>query len=118
MSLLFVYGTLKTGECRATLLRGQIKRGNGKTLPKYRLFRLTGFPGLVESAENQGLEIEGEIWDVEPDCLNRLDEEEGTDAGLYERRLIELAPPFHDAQVEAYFYLQSIAGREDCGSRW
>eukprot|EP00752_Nemacystus_decipiens_P013707 g12160.t1 len=91
--LLFVYGTLKRGDVRAYLLEGQACLGETKTRPSYRLFNTGDYPALVEAAPLglQGRAILGELWQVDPDCLARLDEEEGVDEGLYERRTIELA---------------------------
>ena len=91
--MIFVYGTLKRGDVRAPLLAGQVFIGGAQTLPAYRLFNVGPYPAMVEAQPNgfSGLSITGELWRVDQVCLARLDEEEGLDEGLYERRMIELA---------------------------
>lgn len=79
------------------------------------------YPGLKLSAED-GLSIIGELWQVDDECLARLDQEEGVAEGLYARQVIELVPPslqpLPDSPIEAYFYVPSIAGLADCGDCW
>jgi gamma-glutamylaminecyclotransferase len=113
---LFVYGTLMRGFCRHGFLKGQTFVQTAMTRPKYRLINLGDYPGLVETAD-QGRQIHGEVWEVSEDALAILDEVEGTDAGLYERRHVNLEGWDSDS-VEAYFYLGHIADRPDCGDRW
>jgi gamma-glutamylcyclotransferase (GGCT)/AIG2-like uncharacterized protein YtfP len=113
---LFVYGTLKRGERRHQFLAGQEFVAVVHTRPLYRLFNLGEYPGLV--GRENGLPIEGELWDVDDDCLKQLDQVEGCDVGLYLRGPVELAQP-HDALHPAtYFYAQSVDGLADCGTRW
>lgn len=114
MSLLFVYGTLKRGFCRESFLAGQMLLGEARTVPLYRMYNCGSYPGLRE--ESPGLAIQGELWEVDAECFQRLDAEEGVDDGLYERRSIQLFP--HREGVEAYFYLRSVAGMPDCGDCW
>lgn len=117
MSRLFVYGTLKSGDCRSHHLVGQTLIGIGKTQPRYRMFKVDSYPGLVEF-DTEGESITGEIWEVDDDCLAHLDRVEGVPEGLYERRPIALLTPFDKLSVEAYFYLESTHGKPDCGSNW
>lgn len=114
---LFVYGTLKRGHSRAHLLHGQRFVGEGRTLPKYRLYNCGGFPGLVPD-ELDGRAIEGEVWDVDAACLKTLDKVEGVAEGLYRRTTVELESPFDAQRVETYLYARNIAGLVDCGCRW
>ena len=116
--LLFIYGTLKRGDVRAYLLQGQTFLGEASTAPRYRLFNTGDYPALVEvePLDLGGRSIQGELWAIDEDCLDRLDEEEGVDEGLYERRAVELSP--HKERVQSYFYLPSIAGMSDCGTAW
>ena len=65
-----------------------------------------------------GVAIEGELWQVDAACLARLDEIEAVDAGLYERRAIQLTEPLTDSDVQSYFFLMNTAGLEDCGVCW
>lgn len=115
---LFVYGTLKRGDIRAPLLEGQSFIRQTQTTPHYRLFNTGDYPAMVQAAPLglTGLTIQGELWHVDDACLARLDEEEGVDDGLYERRTIELIGEHQQAQ--AYLYLLPIKGMSDCGDRW
>ena len=118
--LIFVYGTLKRGFCRAHFLAGQSFLGEARTLPRYRMYNCGTYPGLKPVED--GLSIVGELWSVEEACLARLDQEEGVAEGLYSRAVIELARPLpepvRDTPVEAYFYRPSVAGFPDCGEQW
>lgn len=115
---LFVYGTLKQGDVRAYLLEGQRFLGEACAEPAYRLFNTGDYPALVEAAPLglEGTSIIGELWAVDQACLTRLDEEEGVEEGLYERRLIQLVD--QTDSVQSYFYLPSVAGMGDCGQAW
>lgn len=115
---LFVYGTLKRGDVRAYLLQGQRFLGEAITEPSYRMFNTGSYPALVQARALglSGLAIRGELWRVDGACLLRLDEEEGVDVGLYERRAIMLQNV--NEPVESYFYLHDVAGMADCGDRW
>jgi len=70
---IFVYGTLKRGGSNHRLLDGQRFLAVARTLPIYKLYALNDFPGMVAEAKN-GRSIEGEIWQIDPACLARLDE--------------------------------------------
>ena len=112
----FVYGTLKRGDSRHHWLDGQRFLGLATTLPRYRMYNVGTYPGLIESP-NDGLAIRGEVWEVTPECLTTLDDVEGIDEGLYRRDVIQLeAGSF--GTVQAYFYLQSVTGCPDCGEEW
>ena len=113
---LFVYGTLKRGHSRAGVLEGHRFLGKAQTRAKYRLYNCGSYPGLVK-AEN-GIAIEGELWEVADACLAVLDEIEGVSSKLYRRERVELEAPHQNDEVETYFYQQSIAGLPDCGSCW
>jgi gamma-glutamylcyclotransferase (GGCT)/AIG2-like uncharacterized protein YtfP len=116
MPYVFVYGTLKRGSDNHRELAGQRFVGPARTSPAFRLYQLNGYPGMVEAPD--GLSIEGELWEVDPGGLDRLDRFEGTDAGLYARVPIRLLPPLDTIQVETYLYRQSVAGRQDLGTRF
>jgi gamma-glutamylaminecyclotransferase len=113
---LFVYGTLKRGQCRRRWLAGQTFVAMVRTKPLFRLYNVSTFPALVRSVD--GLAIEGELWIVDENCLRVLDREEGCDTGLYRRESVELEAPHDSAGAIAYVYQQSIAGLADCGTRW
>jgi gamma-glutamylaminecyclotransferase len=114
---LFVYGTLKRGHSRSPLLRDEHFIGPAKTVPRYRLVDCGQFPGLVSRPED-GLSVEGELWQVSDACLARLDEIECLNDELYARLPIELLPPFGQWKVETYYYLRPTEGLKDRGGRW
>ena len=127
MSPIFVYGTLKRGHSRAHFLQGQSLVGLVSSDPDYRLFQVAEYPGLVEVSRGTGMSVVGEVWLVSPDCLQRLDEEEGVSFGEYERRTIRICRdslvPAEEITVdfdsiEAYFYLRPITNCHACGPCW
>lgn len=114
--LVFVYGSLKRGYGLHHLLEGQAFRGPATTFPLYRIFDLGSYPGLVDWPE--GLAVQGELYQVDTECLKRLDEAEGVDEGLYARRVIMLQPPYDSVEASAWFWLNKVAGLRDCGTSW
>jgi gamma-glutamylcyclotransferase (GGCT)/AIG2-like uncharacterized protein YtfP len=117
MARIFLYGTLKRGGASHHFLVGQRYVDKARTAAEYRLYLLDGYPGLVPSPRD-GRSIEGEIWEVEPACLARLDEWEGTEIGLFARAAVRLLPPYNQTGAEAYLYLKSVEGRADAGTRF
>ena len=113
---LFIYGTLKRGQQRADMLDGQRYLGNARSSPLYRMYQVEAYPGLVH--DEGGVSLEGELWEVDQECLAELDQVERVDAGLYRRERIALEDPWQGAVVEAYFYLHPVEGLEDCGRCW
>lgn len=114
--LVFVYGSLKQGYALHALLQGQLHLGNALTEPWYRLFDLGSYPGLVEWPE--GLAIRGEVYQVDQECLARLDAAEGVAERLYVRRKISLQAEFERREVQAWFWLNAVQGMQDCGVAW
>jgi len=114
--VLFIYGTLKRGHCRAPMMAGQRFLQTARTEPIYRLVNCGVFPGLVPAETGGGLAVEGELWEVEPDCLARLDKEEGLDVGLYQRAAVAVADSTR--RVEGYLYLRDTSTLADCGNCW
>jgi gamma-glutamylcyclotransferase (GGCT)/AIG2-like uncharacterized protein YtfP len=117
MTNVFVYGTLKRGCRNHHYLAGQQFLAEALTGPGFILYSLGDYPGMVSSPDpNQ--QVVGEIWSVDEPCLTQLDDLEGVGEQLYARVPIRLAPPFDQAAVETYVYLQGIAGRTEIGSVW
>jgi gamma-glutamylcyclotransferase (GGCT)/AIG2-like uncharacterized protein YtfP/lysophospholipase L1-like esterase len=111
---IFFYGTLKRGGCRSHVLRGQRFAGEAKTVAKYRMYNTGSYPALVE--DEDGLEVEGEVWEVDDECLQVVDAIEAV-PDLYERKPVSLTGPGMDG-VETYIYRRSVDGLPDCGGRW
>ena len=114
---IFVYGTLKRGRSNHAFLSGQTFVGEAQTRPRYRLFDLGGYPGMIEVAKD-GRSIRGEVWDVDADCLQQLDVLEDVEGGEYVRVELSMEPPHDVAPVQGYLYLWSIASRPEVGVEW
>lgn len=114
--MIFVYGTLKRGGSNHGYMRGQRFVSEATTAPRYRLYDLGGYPGMV--ADPDGLSIHGEIWEVDAEALARLDELEDIEGGEYVRELIPMLPPNDGLSVEGYRYLFSVTGCRDLGTTW
>ncbi len=116
LTTIFVYGSLKRGFKLNPILQTQNFVGEAQTEACYRIFDLGEYPGIVD-AEN-GLSIHGEIYQIDQQCLRQLDEVEGVSEGIYERRQILLKSPWEQSAAQAWFYLGTTNGLQDCGIRW
>ena len=115
MQRVFVYGTLKRGFCRHPALSAQKFLGVATSAPGFRLFDMGSYPGMI--AADDGISIEGELYEVDGSCLAELDIIEGVDQGLYGRESIQLLAPWDDQPALTYIYLQSTEGHVEI-NRW
>jgi gamma-glutamylaminecyclotransferase len=111
-TLLFVYGTLKRGERNHRLLADQAFVGEATTAPKYRVYDLGPYPGLVRD-DATGLAVKGEVFAVSECALAELDDFEGVPS-LFTREPIE---------VEGYeevwaYYTTAVPDGARSGDRW
>ena len=117
----FVYGSLKRGYELHYLLDGARWLGEAATTPQYRLVDCGEYPGLVRSRVN-GVSVRGELYQVDVECLQSLDEAEGVHLGLYSREHINLTGidclEAMSTGVWAYFYLLSTENLRECGESW
>jgi gamma-glutamylaminecyclotransferase len=112
---LFVYGTLMRGGVRHWLLAGQRFLREARSMPRYALFDLGAYPGMVRREEG-GRAVSGELYEVAVSRIPALDAEEGAPT-LF--RLEEVAVEGCDGPVLAYLYQRSVYGRPLCaGDRW
>lgn len=89
MHRVFVYGTLKRGLRNHHFLEHAAFVGEAHTLTKYRM--LDGsFPVLRDSGADLK-QVRGEVYDVDEKTLEKLDELESVDSGMYERVKIDVA---------------------------
>jgi gamma-glutamylaminecyclotransferase len=116
MQHIFVYGSLKRGYRLHGLLANQQFLAKAVTVPGYRLFDCGSYPGLTSA--KHGWAVEGELYVVDDSTLVALDEAEGVDEGLYERRRIQLQPPHDHQPAEAWFYLPESGHLPDIGHCW
>ncbi|MBO0698145.1 MAG: gamma-glutamylcyclotransferase, partial [Zavarzinella sp.] len=75
-TLLFVYGTLKSGQQSHHLLAGSEFVRAAQTMPLYRLYGVGWHPALVLD-KTRGVAVHGEVYAVDEPTLARLDEYEG-----------------------------------------
>ncbi len=115
--LIFVYGTLKRGHSNHGYMEGQHFVSLAMTQPQYRLHDFGGYPGMVLD-ECNGISIHGEVWRIDADCLERLDELEDTAGGEYLREVVPMIPPFDQAKVEGYRYLRDVSEAPNIGGSW
>ena len=114
MTRIFVYGTLKRGCCRSQVLKNQRFLGPARTAAKYRMYDTGSYPALIEAED--GIEIEGELWEVDEACLRVLDAIEDVPT-LYIRQPVDLQSP-EAGDSQTYIYRQNVSGMPACGSRW
>jgi gamma-glutamylcyclotransferase (GGCT)/AIG2-like uncharacterized protein YtfP len=112
--LLFFYGTLKSGGSANHLLAGARLIGPVVTAAKYRLYDMGWHPAMVRDDAN-GAAVEGEVWDVGPELLARLDEYESDPPG-FRRQKIEA--PDIAGEVQAYVFMLPIPAARPSGSAW
>jgi gamma-glutamylaminecyclotransferase len=112
-TLLFIYGTLKRGQCNHHLIADQDFMGEVATEPRYRVIDLGPYPGLIVDAA-RGLAVKGELWAVSPLCLAALDEFEGV-SGPFHR--VSIAIPGRE-HVQAYFWDRTVSGGGRSGDQW
>jgi gamma-glutamylcyclotransferase (GGCT)/AIG2-like uncharacterized protein YtfP len=62
-TILLVYGTLRRGQRNHRLLADQEFVGGAVTAPRYRVFGLGDYPGMVRDEEG-GLAVRGELFAV------------------------------------------------------
>ena len=87
MAKVFVYGTLRKNQSAHSL----IKKAPGhflkqlRTAPKYHLFDVGSFPGMVEDETEIGPGILGELYEVPESAFRDLDRYECVNTGLFRR---------------------------------
>jgi gamma-glutamylcyclotransferase (GGCT)/AIG2-like uncharacterized protein YtfP len=117
MTLVFVYGTLKSGGSNHRFLSGQAFIGAARTPAGFTLFSLGEYPGMIRwPADRAG--VTGEVWAVDDAGLGELDRLEGVAEKLYRRAPVPLLAPFTETTVETYFYLRNLDGCPHIGPTW
>src|SRR5262245_12007263 len=112
--LLFVYGTLKSGQPANHHLNGAELVGPAVTAPKYRLYDMGWHPAMLRDDAN-GLSVEGEVWHVSAGMVPALDEYESVPEGFV-RRVIDV--PGVAGEVPAYLYCGPVPAGARFGPRW
>jgi gamma-glutamylaminecyclotransferase len=102
----FVYGSLRRGFGNSRLLKNADYLGVGQTEPEFTMLNLGAFPGVIDGGDTS---ITGEIYDVTPTELRRLDQLEGH-PDFYRRTPIELVD---GTEVEVYLLPDSYLHHYD-----
>lgn len=113
-TVLFFYGTLKTGQSNNHMLAGQEFVRVAETMPVYRLYGIGWHPGLVVDRES-GVRVKGELWSVDERMLAALDEFEQV-PDYFRRESIAIADFAGD--VQAYFFNGKVPEGAPTGSEW
>ena len=113
MKTVFIYGTLKRGQCRSDVMSGQQFIGEARTTSEYQMYNHGYFPCLVENGKNS---IVGELWEISDECKDRLDQIEGAPY-LYDLLPIKLET-HPGLECYSYLYQQNTVGLADCGVCW
>lgn len=105
--LIFVYGTLKEGYGNHFHLEHADFVEKAITEAEYTMYSIRGwYPGVVKNGNTR---IKGEIYRIDENTLNRLDNLEGfynEENDLYKREIINV----NGKEVFTYFYNQSLEG--------
>jgi gamma-glutamylcyclotransferase (GGCT)/AIG2-like uncharacterized protein YtfP len=112
--LLFVYGTLKSGQPANPHLAGATLVGPAKTAPHFRLFDMGWHPAMVRD-DAAGQAVEGEVWDVPAGMISALDEYESVPEGFV-RQIIDV--PGMNGVVQSYLYVRPVSAGTRSGPRW
>ena len=100
----FVYGTLKRGFWNHYLLEGCELFGSAATVPTYKMIE-NGFPVVMPDPE--GKPVAGEIYTVDDETLERLDQLE-REGSSYDRRLIDVTLPLASGERLPTFSIPKI----------
>ncbi len=107
----FVYGSLLRGLGNHRLLEGSRFIAADRTRPTFTLFDLGSFPGMVAGGDTA---VAGEVWEVDPQTLERLDRLEGHPR-FYQRTAIVLASRRHAETYLLPTLLGANRGPVACG---
>lgn len=110
MPPLFVYGSLKEGFPNFHVNQGRRVPGDYRTRRPYPLYLIGGRLPCLLPAPGQGLPVHGQLFEVTPEALARMDALERVgEPGGYVRELIEVQGLSAPDPIAAYAYLQTTA---------
>lgn len=102
--LLFVYGTLMSDGSRNGAIADQNFLRKAITKTGYQLLDLGSYPGLVR-VEQDGRQIEGELWEIHNSRIALLDQIEGAPV-LYRMENVDIEG--EERSVQTYFFKHKI----------
>ena len=119
MLSLFVYGSLKEGFPNFHVNQGRRLPGEFRTVQRHPLYLIAGRLPCLLPEPGEGLHVLGQLFEVSPEALARMDELERVgQPGGYTRESIlvqRMATP-QPAPVAAFVYLQSRAMLDAVGT--
>lgn len=98
----FVYGTLRQGQCNHYLLQESVFLGKCTTLAQFDLFDLGAYPAAIAGSRC----LVGEVYQVDEFTMAKLDELEDYPVE-YDRQLIDT--PFGQAWIYLYQSSQGLS---------
>jgi gamma-glutamylaminecyclotransferase len=112
-SVIFFYGTLKRGFGRNVILEDQKFLRDAKTAPKYMLYDLGAFPAMVKD-DDMGVSVEGELWEVDEECLSYLCKIEGSPS-FYKLESVTLD---NNEIVQSFLFQRPVNEYNRMGACW
>jgi len=88
MELVFIYGTLKQGQCRANSMQEARYLGIALASTRFAIYNVGEYPALVEDISPE--RVCGELYECDAVDLDQLDRIEGVGSGLFKRGTVEL----------------------------
>jgi gamma-glutamylaminecyclotransferase len=119
MPMLFVYGSLKEGFPNFHVNQGRRVHGEFRTVQTYPLYLIAGRLPCLLNAPGEGLHVQGQLFEVSPKALERMDalERVGQPGGyLREPIAVQRIAAPESAPLSAFVYLQSRAMLDTAGT--
>jgi gamma-glutamylaminecyclotransferase len=119
MPPLFVYGSLKEGFPNFHVNQGRRLAGEFRTRQPYPLYLVDGRLPCLLPSPGEGLQVQGQLFEVSPEALARMDRLERVgQPGGYTRELIEVqrVDAAGPAALPAFAYLQTPAMLDAAGT--
>ena len=112
-TLVFVYGTLMSGQRAHSFLGGSPLLGTWQ-LKDYAMYDLGRYPGIVEK---NGHHVFGEVYEIPMALLASMDEYE-EEGSLYHRRTVTVTKDGIQLEAQAYIYAHEVDPGTLMGGRW
>ena len=107
-----VYGTLKEGYGNHSLVKGSRLVGRGTTFEKYPMIQGFGFP-YTYFEEGVGHNIVVEVYEVDINVLDRLDQLEGVDSGHYTPIAVDVELDGGEAVMAEMYFACHLRDEQD-----
>ncbi|MGV8980141.1 gamma-glutamylcyclotransferase family protein [Clostridium sp.] len=106
--VVFVYGTLMSGNSNNERFLSEAKFAGDFIAEGFELYDLGNYPGIIHRENNK---VKGQLYVIDKNILNNLDILEG-EGSLYIRELIRVVNDNNESQeAYAYVYNQGISGK-------